>query len=553
MAESEQPILEVQNLRISFHSEKGVKHAVKGISLSLKSAEILGIAGESGSGKSVTALSLLGLLEGNNVRIEVDKILFGKENTEISRGSASVRKLRGKRIGMIFQEPMSSLNPVMKCGAQVGEVLKAHTTLSSSAVKARVLELFKKVKLQNPQRICESYPHQLSGGQKQRVMIAQAIAPEPELLIADEPTTALDVSVQKSVLDLILSLQQEMKMAVIFISHDLNVLKYLSHRILIMRAGAILEQGRPTEVLENPQHPYTKALLAAKPPIHETLERLPLLSDYEKDRGFDIKKVAVPKDFSDAVNILEAKNISVKFPGKKDFLGRVRSHFTAVENVSFGLKKGEILGLVGESGSGKTSLGRSILQLIDYEGKYLFKGKKIIGDKAFRRSVQIIFQDPYSSLNPRRPVGSAIEEVLQFFEKTGGKEAKKKRAIELLKSVGLSPEHYYRYPHEFSGGQKQRICIARALAAEPELLICDESVSALDVSVQAQILNLLKDLREEFNLSMIFISHDLSVIRFISDRIAVMQKGEIVEINETAKLFENPQTSYTENLLSSLV
>lgn len=558
-------LLSIKDLQVTFSSEKGVTEAVRSVSFDLNRGEILGIAGESGSGKSVTALSIMRLLPTQSKKNTQGKLTFYYKNGDTQNLNtykpSQINGLRGQKIGMIFQEPMSSLNPVMSCGEQVSEVFYRHTRLPAYEVKEKVLALFARVRLQDPKRIFQAYPHQLSGGQKQRVMIAQAICLEPDLLIADEPTTALDVTVQRTVLDLLKDLQAETGMAVLFISHDLGVLKYLCQRILIMRAGEIVERGSSEEIFQEPKHLYTKALLNARPPIDKKLRRLPELNDnFEKRKSISdaVQSSNKDKDGKSRIfgqnSILCVENLSVKFPKEKSFFGGIKSWLKAVNQVSLEVKQGEILGLVGESGSGKTTLGRAILHLQEFqEGSIYFQGNKVIPNQSFRQKVQIIFQDPQSSLNPRRPIGTAITEVLDLYSSKKSSNEKNEIAMNLLKKVGLDSAHFVRYPHEFSGGQKQRICIARALAAEPQLLVCDESVSALDVSVQAQVLNLLKSLRDEFNLSMIFISHDLSVIRFMCDRIAVMHEGKIVEKGEAETFFEQPKTEYAKKLLSAIL
>lgn len=524
----------------------------------------MGIAGESGSGKSVTALSLMQLLP-KSAKIQTDSLtLFPNTDKEISLNElrpSQLNGIRGKVAGMIFQEPMSSLNPVMPCGEQVAEALFQHTNLSKSAVREKVLHLFERVQLKDSERIFSAFPHQLSGGQKQRVMIALAISTEPDILIADEPTTALDVTVQKSVLDLIKSLQEETGMSVIFISHDLNVLRHLTHRIIVMQQGKIVECKNTEDLFEYAEQDYTKSLLSAKPPLYIKLKRLPELIDFQE------KKVSLahykPIEIEERLQHLESvpelirvDNLSVHFKKSSGLFHSNKEVIKAVNKVSFHIKKGETLGLVGESGSGKTTIGRAMLQLLPYQqGDIYYQGKTLTEKsiKTYRKDLQIVFQNPYSSLNPRMSVGKAILEPMQFYKLHKNDKGRKAKIYELLETVGLEVEHYHRLPHEFSGGQRQRICIARALASEPRFIILDEAVSALDVSVQARILNLLIDLRERYDLTYLFISHDLAVVRFISDHVAVLNKGKIIEYNDVESIFNAPQEAYTKQLLQALV
>ena len=558
-------LIKISNLKISFSSETGKVNAVNDISFSIKKGEIVGIAGESGSGKSLTALSLMKLTPKSAAVSCQEMLLYPDSPQKIDLGSIPTGKMsgiRGKVMGMIFQEPMTSLNPVMTCGEQVEEVLKQHTRLSNKEIKSEVLNLFEKVKLPDTERIYKAYPHQLSGGQKQRVMIAIATCAKPDLLIADEPTTALDISVQTSVIDLIRELQKETGMSVIFISHDLQILQELADRIFVMFRGEIIEKGTANQIFNHPNHPYTKALAASRPPLDKRLSRLPVISDFmsitegengnayqiiEKDidtNAFINELQLSPNKIKEKTafylaqkNLLEVKNLTVKFPKTTSFFGRTKDYLIAVNNVSFVVKKGETLGLIGESGSGKTTLGRAIMHLQDYtSGNILFNETNLTTAshkllKSMRKEMQIIFQDPYASLNPRKPIGEAILEPMRLNKLHSNSATRKEKAIELLKTVGIPAESFYRLPHEFSGGQRQRICIARALAVEPSFIVCDESVSALDVSVQAQILNLLMDLKKRFGLTYIFISHDPAVIRFVSDRVLEMKEGKFV-VNE---------------------
>jgi peptide/nickel transport system ATP-binding protein len=547
------PLLRISNLRIDFETETGTVTAVSDINLVVSRNEILGIAGESGSGKSVTSLAILQLLSKKTVRYIHGEITFSPDGVHefdmLKVPRDTLRSIRGKEIGMIFQEPMTSLNPVFTCGAQVMEAIQLHQNISGQVARHKTIELFRKVKLPDPEKMIYRYPHQLSGGQKQRVMIAMAMSGNPSLLICDEPTTALDVQVQKTILDLIRDLQKETGMGVIFITHDLGVIGEIANRVIIMYKGKIMEEGNVNQVFEVPNHPYTKSLLLCRPALYPKGIRLPVVSDFwdpEKNneqryrkleksnsRQESGKRIEDSHEQKDA--LIRVENLSVWFPSKKSFTGKSLSYLKAVDDVSFEVFKGETLGLVGGSGSGKTTLGRTLLRLIEPTAGTIFydgvefssmKGKKL---KDFRRNMQIVFQDPYSSLNPSIPIGSAIMEPLTVHEPHLTYNEKKFRVVELIKKVGLLAEHYNRYPHEFSGGQRQRIVIARALVLRPSFIICDESVSALDVSVQAQILNLLNDLKRDLGFTSIFISHDLSVVKYLSDRIITVNNGKIAE------------------------
>jgi len=571
------PLLSIQNLSVDFMAESGTTRAVKGISFSVNKGEIVALVGESGSGKSVTALAILQLLPSPPARYVSGEILFSdNENLPadlLKKDIASLRDIRGHRIAMIFQEPMTSLNPVFTCGEQVMEALRAHKKLSKTKARQKVIDWLEKVKLPNPETIFDRYPHQLSGGQKQRVMIAMAMCCEPSLLICDEPTTALDVSVQKTILQLIRELQQQLGMGVIFITHDLGVVAEVADRTIVMYNGEIAEQNTVQQIFVNPQHPYTKGLLACRPILHEKGKRLPVVSDFlsmnNLERGIAdppiatrVKETAEPNLKSQIPNqrepLLAVKNLSVWFPSRKTFLGKVLSYTKAVDDISFEIYKGETMGLVGESGCGKTTLGRALLRLIEpTAGRIIYDDIDLTAKKKnelryLRKDIQIIFQDPYSSLNPRLTIGSAIAEPLKVHHIISGENARKEKVIELLEKVDLRPEHFHRYPHEFSGGQRQRIVIARALALNPSFLVCDESVSALDVSVQAQVLNLLSDLKKELGFTIIFISHDLSVVRYISDRIMVMNKGKIEESGNADDIYFNPSSPYTKKLVASI-
>lgn len=558
------PLLQISDLQVDFISELGTTTAVKNISLEVNRGEIVAIVGESGSGKSVTSLSILQLLPAPPARYTAGSIFFSADGASrvnmLEQSDAQLRTLRGHRIAMIFQEPMTSLNPVFTCGFQVMEAIRRHQRVSTVEARARTLELFEKVKLPNPALLMDRYPHQLSGGQKQRVMIAMAMSCNPSLLICDEPTTALDVTVQKTILQLIRGLQETEKMGVIFITHDLGVVAEVADRAIVMYKGAIVEQGTTKDIFHSPQHPYTKGLLACRPILHKKGERLPVVSDFLEGRNSFVKEITAPPALhsADGPALLKVENLEVWFPARKTFFGKTLDYVKAVNDVSFSVRKGETLGLVGESGCGKTTLGRSLLRLIDPTGGTIwYNGQNITaikkdGLKELRQNIQIIFQDPYSSLNPRMTIGDAIVEPMHVHGLHRSNRQRKDWAMEMLQKVDLKPEHFNRYPHEFSGGQRQRIVIARALALGPTFVVCDESVSALDVSVQAQILNLLNDLRKEFDLTTIFISHDLSVVRYISDRILVMNKGMIEEMGNAEDIYSNPQKEYTKQLIASI-
>jgi len=551
-------MLQVKNLSIKFLSHENEIEVVKKISFDLGVNKILGIVGESGSGKSVTSLAILGLLS-KNVILE-GEIFFNEKNL-VALSNKEFEKIRGKKIGMIFQEPMSSLNPTITCGKQVYEVLKQHTDLNKNEIFKEVIALFEKVKLPLPDRIFKAYPHQLSGGQKQRVMIAMAIACKPDLLIADEPTTALDVSVQKEIIALLKELQVENKMSVLFISHDLPLVSEIADNVIVIYEGAIIEQGKTKDIFRTPQKQYTKGLINSKPSLSKRFKKLPTVSDFiEKNTFPEIYSTLERNQFHqklyDAKPLLEIVNLKKYFESRKGF--SKNATIKAVDDVSFKLYEGETLGLVGESGCGKTTLGRSILHLEEItSGKIFYKGKDItVLSKPelvnLRKEIQIIFQDPFSSLNPRISIGNAIIEPMTVHKILPSYTDRKLYVLDLLKKVGLEEDHFNRYPHEFSGGQRQRIGIARAIALNPKIIICDESVSALDVSVQAQVLNLLNELKKVFNFSYIFISHDLSVVKFMSDQLIVMNQGKIEEINDSDEIYSAPKSSYTKNLIASI-
>jgi len=550
--EPKTPILVVKDLKTIF-LQKGIKtEAVKSLSFELYPGEILGIVGESGSGKSVSVLSILKLISARSTEIS-GSIRFNAQQL-INLSEDEIRPYRGKHISMIFQEPMSSLNPTMKLGLQVKEMLELHTDLDAKAAKERVLALFEKVKLPNPERLYNAYPHEASGGQLQRVMIAMAISTHPDILIADEPTTALDVTVQKEILNLLQDIQKEFGTATIFISHDLHLVRKICDRVVVMRQGEVMELGDVNQIFENPQHPYTKGLISCRPQANFHLRRLPTVEDFLENKKTETNP-PLPKE-SDEV-ILEVKNLKKWFVAKKNWYGKTIAYTKAVDDVSFQLKQGSILGLVGESGCGKSTLGKIIARLIQAdEGTVIYEGNDVTelngGElKTYRRSCQMIFQDPYSSLNPRMKIGKAIMEPAISHGLMSKQEAKI-YTLDLLQQVGLEAEHFERYPHQFSGGQRQRISIARALSLKPKLLICDECISALDVSVQAQIINLLLDLRVSMGLSILFIAHDLAAVRFISDEVAVMFNGKIVELGKANHIYDNPQNSYTQKLLSAV-
>lgn len=645
---TKEPILEVRNLVTQFTSEGVVTKAVDDISFVLHKGETIGIVGESGSGKSVTSLSIMQLIPDPPGRISGGEIFYhGKDGMVdlLHIREKEMRSYRGNDIAMIFQEPMTSLNPVYKCGDQVMEAILQHDRnalpkfwnwifrnsnyifivlffawITAGVVSAlslisdnkilnitiqlffttslvvflilkiisnqkakkhahgRVIDLFEQVKLPSPERIFQSYPHQLSGGQKQRVMIAMAMSCNPQILIADEPTTALDVTVQKTILDLMNDIQEKHNMGIIFITHDLGVIAELADHVLVMYKGKIVEQGSVLDIFNNPQHPYTKGLLACRPKLGKRLSKLPTVSDFMKTDAeeniseIDIsieqvlsKLIEVPEERQQHLDnlykskpILEVKNLCTWFPNNRSLFGRTTDYVKAVDDVSFEVYPGETLGLVGESGCGKTTLGRTILKLVDpHSGEIIFNGKNITKLSAremrpIRKDIQIIFQDPYSSLNPRMTVGEAIMEPMRVHGILDTDNARKNKVVELLERVNMKPAHFSRYPHEFSGGQRQRICIARALALQPKFIICDESVSALDVSVQAQVLNLLNELKKEFGFTYIFISHDLSVVKFMSDRMIVMNKGKIEELDIAERIYANPQSYYTKTLINAI-
>ena len=564
------PLLEIKNLRINFLSDDEWHEVVHGIDFDVMAGRTLGIVGESGSGKSVSNLAVMRLLNPKVSKVKADAILM--EGVDIKDfNEKRMAEVRGKRIAMIFQEPMTSLNPVYRCGQQVTEMILQHEKVTKKAARDRAISLFRQVMLPRPEAIFDSYPHELSGGQKQRVMIAMAIACSPKILIADEPTTALDVTVQKEILHLLRKLQQETGMGMVFITHDLGVVAEIADDVVVMHNGEILERGEVSQVLEHPQHPYTQGLLACRPPMKIRLKKLPIVKEFLDGQWkggkeqilrelqiTDEQRQQHLKELYSRDPILKVEGLQTWYPLKKGIFGRVYDHVKAVDDVSLEVYEGETLGLVGESGCGKTTLGRSILRLQEPTGgKVWFDGMEVTALKkadlrAFRKQAQIVFQDPYSSLNPRIRIGEAIAEPLKVHGIETDRKKCRQMVCELLEQVGLEATQYDRYPHEFSGGQRQRICIARALAVNPRLVICDESVSALDVSVQAQVLNLLNRLKKERNLTYIFISHDLSVVRFMSDRVLVMYNGKPVEYNDADELFDHPKNNYTKKLIAAL-
>ncbi len=595
------PLLKIDQLETVFRTEGRVVRAVDKVSFSIEAGQTVGLVGESGSGKSVTSLSIMGLLPDIVAKIEGGSIAFvGRDLTKLSQ--PELRNLRGSDISMIFQEPMTSLNPVFTVGFQVMEAIRLHQDVGKEEARRRTIALFDEVGIPDPESRIDSYPHEMSGGQKQRVMIAMALSCNPELLIADEPTTALDVTIQKQILDLLRRLRDERGMAILFITHDLGVIAEIADYVAVMYRGKLVEFGLVEQMFRAPKHPYTRGLVACRPALDTTYRRLPTVSDFmatERDEsgqiqirelelsderieelrasgrgrylhkradceslGYDLKKLAAGHETTfvtgDEAPLLAVENLKVHFPVKSGLLRRTTGHIRAVDGVSFDVYRGQTLGLVGESGCGKTTCGRSILRLVEpTEGVVRFDGEDVRGldsrrMRALRRRMQIIFQDPYSSLNPRMTIQSILTEPLRIHNIGEAGADRRSRVAKLLAEVDMPAEAMNRYPHEFSGGQRQRIGIARALAVEPELIICDESVSALDVSVQATVLNLLKDLQERRNLTYIFISHDLSVVKFMADMMAVMKDGRFVEFGPSDAIYEQPAESYTRRLIEAI-
>jgi len=564
-------MLKVTDLRIQFKTQGGLFDAVKGVSFHLHKGETIGIVGESGSGKSVTALALMRLLDEKQTIISGQVLLDDQSLCKIPE--PEMQKIRGHQMAMIFQEPMTSLNPVLTCGYQVAEAIRLHLKVGKAEAREQTIALFNEVQLSRSEALFDSYPHQISGGQKQRVMIAMALSCNPEIVIADEPTTALDVTVQKTIIELLHKLKADRNMSLIFISHDLGVISEIADHVLVMYKGEVVEQETVKTLFTHPKHPYTRGLLACRPAPALHLKKLPVVADFmvsDQKKAVSIEKIREgyawqPGELAERKRklyeqqpLLTINRLNTWFPIKKNFFGGANGTVKAVNDVSFGVYPGETLGLVGESGCGKTTLGRSILRLIEpTSGNITFENRDLLALKKndlrqIRRDIQIIFQDPYSSLNPRLTVGDSLMEPLQVHQFYANNTKRKRKVLELLERVNLLPEHFNRYPHEFSGGQRQRIVIARALALQPKFIICDESVSALDVSVQAQVLNLIRELQQEFNLTYIFISHDLAVIKHISDRMMVMNKGEIVEMGDPDEIYYHPKEEYTKKLIASI-
>ncbi|HEY9002701.1 MAG TPA: ABC transporter ATP-binding protein [Mucilaginibacter sp.] len=563
-------MLQVKNLNVKFKSRDGFIEAVKDTSFTLNKGETIGIVGESGSGKSVTSLAIMRLHNSGNTVINGEILLNDTDILQLPEDE--MREMRGNRIAMIFQEPMTSLNPVLTCGFQVTEAIRFHLGVSKQEAKQKTIKLFNEVQLPRPESIFDSYPHQLSGGQKQRVMIAMALSCDPEILIADEPTTALDVTVQKTIIELLLRLKTDRHMSLIFISHDLGVVSEIADRVIVMYKGNIVEEGETKSIFTEPKHPYTKGLLACRPSPDHKLKKLPVVADFLDAEDRSVSVETIREEYSYKGNeikdrkqklyaqqpILQINELCTWFPAGAGLFSNKKIFVKAVNQVSFDVYPGETLGLVGESGCGKSTLGRSILRLIEpTSGNVNFEGADLrtLGKRDMRnmrRDIQIIFQDPYSSLNPRLTIGDSLMEPLQIHQLYENNTKRRKKVLELLERVNLPASYFNRYPHEFSGGQRQRIVIARALALQPKFIICDESVSALDVSVQAQVLNLIRELQQEFNLTYIFISHDLSVIKHISDRIMVMNKGKIIETGDPDDIYYHPKEEYTKRLISSI-
>jgi peptide/nickel transport system ATP-binding protein len=575
-----QPLLEIKNLAVEFESGDTAQKAVNGISFSVSKGETVGIVGESGSGKSVTALSIMRLISmpGKISSGEINFYEDGKSANLLTLSEGEIRRYRGNKMAMVFQEPSTSLNPLFTCGEQVAEALLIHKKASRGKARGQSIALFEKVQLPEPALIYDRYPHQLSGGQKQRVMIAMAISCNPSLLIADEPTTALDVTIQKAILQLLRTLSKEKEMAMIFISHDLAVIAEIADRVAVMYKGKIVEEGAVKEIFTNPKHPYTKGLLACRPPLDKKLSVLPTIADFmqvNKDGTF----VELPRTVDETINarvvtreeifnrnrkiydqapVLQVKNLKTYFPLRKGFFGNTRGYVKAVDDVSFDVFPGETLGLVGESGCGKTTLGRTIIRLNrPTAGQVIFKETDLAGLagnklRKMRKHIQIIFQDPYSSLNPCMTIGDAIIEPMAAHGLHADKSARREKTMELLRRVGMQEDYFQRYPHQLSVGQRQRVCIARSIGLQPEFIICDEPVSALDVSVQAQVLNLLNELKKDYNFTCIFISHDLSVVKFMSDRMIVMNNGKIEEMGLAGEVYINPKSAYTRKLIEAI-
>lgn len=553
-------LLHIKNLSISFGSKKEQAEVIHDISFDINENEIVGIVGESGSGKSVTSLAVMGLLP-KKTSFVTGTIDFQEQNI-LHLKEKEFQKLRGNDISMIFQEPMSALNPSLTCGFQVAEILRNHTSLSSSKVKKETIQLFDKVKLPRPNEIYNSYPHQISGGQMQRVMIAMAIACKPKLLIADEPTTALDVTVQKEILLLLKDLQKETGMSLLFISHDLSLVSEIVDRVLVIYKGDLVEEGTVTQIFKFPKAGYTKALLASRPTLGERLVKLPTIASladntFKKEIVTPSQRAQKHKKIYTQEPLLKIANVSKEYYSKGGLFSKKRT-IKAVDDVSFSVFEGETLGLVGESGCGKSTLGKTILQLEKAtKGSIYYRGKELTTVskselRRLRKEIQLVFQDPYSSLNPRIPIGEALMEPMIVHKIETSARKRKQRVLELLTRVGLDETYFHRYPHELSGGQRQRVGIARTIAMEPKLVICDESVSALDISVQAQVLNLLNELKEDFGFTYIFISHDLAVVKFMADQLLVMNQGKIEELGDADEIYANPIKEYTKKLIAAI-
>jgi len=567
-------LLDIIQLNVSFTQNNSELKAVENLSFTVNKGEIIGIVGESGSGKSVTAMTIMGLLDRKHAKTNGHVFFYKKDASQedlLSLTETEMEKIRGQYIGIIFQEPMTSLNPVQKCGLQVAEVLQLHKKLSKKEAKKRVLELFKEVLLPGPEIIYNSYPHEISGGQKQRVMIAMAVCCNPSLIIADEPTTALDVTVQKNVLELLKNIRQKYNISILFITHDLGVVSEIADKVLVMHNGKCLEKNTVSKLFSDPQHAYTKGLLACRPQLEKRLKILPTVGTFMQESGSnhkhlsnyleiisDKEREATHKIIYSKEPLVRISNLNKHYKTKGNFFGLKHNKFHALKNITFDIYKGETLGLVGESGCGKTTLGRTLLRLIEPStGQIIFDNIPIHNLKntalrKLRKDIQIIFQDPYSSFNPRHTIEQIITEPMAVHKLIKTKKERREKAIELLEKVGMDEKCLQRYPHEFSGGQRQRIVIARTLSLNPKFIICDESVSALDVSIQAQVLNLLNQLKSEFGFTYIFISHDLSVVKHMADRIIIMKNGEIIEINEADALYKNPVNTYTKELINAI-
>ena len=559
------PLLQIKDLTVAFEKENRSFTAVKKLSLSVCRGEIRALVGESGSGKSVTSMSILQLIPSPPVSYKNGSIVFYERSGEainlLQANHTTIEAIRGRKIAMIFQEPMTALNPLLTCGEQIIETIILHQQLSKKAAIAEAIALFTSVKINAPEKTIDKFPHELSGGQKQRVMIAMAMSGKPDLLICDEPTTALDVQVQKSILILLKELQQETGMGILFITHDLNVVASFADVVTVLYKGEVVEENSTKLLFENPEHPYTKALLACRPGLYPKGYKLPIVNDFLSNPNYKVPPTpnnVTPLETTCNNTLLEVNNLTIRFPIATNIFGKVTKSFNAVDHISFDIKEGETLGLVGQSGCGKTTLGRSIvgLQKIN-EGSIMYKGETIATPNKpynphYKKIIQLIFQDPYSSLHPRMCIGAAISEPLLVHQMVPSKLERKERVIEMLEKVELPADCYNKYPHEFSGGQRQRIVIARALIMQPKFVICDESVSALDVSVQAQVLNLLNDLKASMQFSALFITHDLSVVKYISDRIMVMNKGKLEEIGPANTVYNSPKSLYTQELIAAL-